>query len=68
MSDSKDSLVESYNFRISRKLKMEFLKKSRKFGKSTDILREIVEAFVDDRLVIHPNPKKESLYVNRTTT
>jgi hypothetical protein len=29
-------------------------------------LRELIEAFLDDRLVIQPNPRKESLYVPRT--
>jgi hypothetical protein len=37
-----------------------------KYGKPSDVLREIIEAFLDDRLVIQPNPRKESLYVNRS--
>jgi hypothetical protein len=44
-----------------------FHRKADRYGKPSDLLREIVQAFTEDRLVIHPpvNPK-ESLYVSRT--
>jgi hypothetical protein len=43
-----------------------FFKKAERYGKPSDLLREIVDAFLDDRLILKPpsNPK-ESLYVNR---
>jgi hypothetical protein len=41
-----------------------FHRKADRYGKPSDLLREIVQAFTEDRLVIQPpvNPK-ESLYV-----
>lgn len=40
-----------------------FHRKADLYGNVSDVLRELIEAFLDDRLVIKPNPKKESLYV-----
>lgn len=41
-----------------------FHRKADKFGKPSDVLREIVQAFNSDRLVIQPPViEKESLYV-----
>jgi hypothetical protein len=43
-----------------------FHRKAKKYGKSSDVLREIIEAFSQDRLVIQPPVNvKESLYVSR---
>lgn len=43
-----------------------FHKQARKYGQPSDVLREIVQAFNTDRLVIQPPvSEKESLYVNR---
>ena len=44
-----------------------FFCKSKKYGKPSDLLRELVQAFNEDRLAIQPpvNPK-ESLYVPRS--
>lgn len=43
-----------------------FHRKADKFGKPSDVLREIVQAFNSDRLVIQPPViEKESLYVTR---
>lgn len=44
-----------------------FLRKSKKYGKPSDLLRELVQAFNEDRLTVLPpvNPK-ESLYVPRS--
>ena len=43
-----------------------FRVKASRYGGVSDVLRELIEAFLDDRLVIQPNPKKESLYVTRS--
>lgn len=40
-----------------------FHRRAEAYGGVSDVLRELIEAFLDDRLVIQPNPKKESLYV-----
>ena len=43
-----------------------FHSKVKKFGQPSDVLREIVQAFMDDRLTIQPPVTvKESLYVTR---
>lgn len=49
--------------RITPKARTKFHKKAERYGKPSDVLREIVEAFNDDRITIHPpvNPK-ENLY------
>ena len=41
-----------------------FRDKAARFGGVAEVIRELVEAFLDDRLVIQPpaTPKKESLY------
>ncbi len=51
--------------RVSKALKKSFTIKAEKHGRMTDVLRELMTAFVEDRVVIQPpvNPK-ESLYVN----
>ena len=42
--------------------------KAERYGGVAEVIRELVDAFLDDRLVIHPpaTPKKESLYVPRS--
>lgn len=51
--------------RVSADRAKEFRAKAEKFGGAAFVVRELVDAFLDDRLVIHPDPRKESLYVNR---
>jgi hypothetical protein len=44
-----------------------FHRRAEKYGQPSDVLREIVQAFNSDRLVIQPPViPKESLYVTRT--
>lgn len=51
--------------RVSQRVRTAFIRKADRYGKPSDVLRELIEAFLDDRLVIQPNVKKESLYVTR---
>ena len=51
--------------RISKATQTAFMEKASRYGKPSEVHREIIEAFLDDRLVIHPDPRKESLYVTR---
>ncbi len=60
------SLDTYITIRVNKETHKEFMGKVVKYGKPSDVLREIIEAFLDDRLVIQPNPRKESLYVNRS--
>lgn len=44
-----------------------FFRKSKRYGKPSDLLRELVQAFNEDRLtVLPPVNTKESLYVSRS--
>jgi len=53
--------------RVTDKTRTKFHIKAQKFGQPSDVLREIVEAFIDDRLIIQPPVTvKESLYVTRS--
>jgi hypothetical protein len=55
--------------RVTDTTRAQFHAKSRKIGTPSEVHREIVEAFVENRLTIQPpvnrNPL-EKLYVNRT--
>lgn len=53
--------------RVTSSTRRSFHDKAIQFGTPADILRELVEAFVEDRLTIAaPVNRKEKLYVNRT--
>lgn len=50
--------------RVTDKTRTKFHSKAQRYGNPSDVLREIVEAFNEDRLVIQPPvTRKESLYV-----
>lgn len=50
--------------RVTDKTRTKFHNKAQKYGQPSEVLREIIEAFNDDRLVIQPPVNvKESLYV-----
>lgn len=53
--------------RLHQQTSQEFRAKAARYGGVSDVLREMIEAFLEDRLVIHPPKqlKKESLYVPR---
>lgn len=64
MSEQLDTYL---TLRVSKQIHSAFAEKAGVFGmKPSTVHREIIEAFLDDRLVIKPNPRKESLYVTRT--
>jgi len=51
------------HFRVLPETHKKFHVKAKKFGQPSDVLRELVEAFNDDRLTIQPPvTRKESLY------
>jgi len=58
----KNQLNAYMNTRVSQSTKTMFQHKAQRFGKPSDVLRELILAFVDDRLVVKSNPTKESLY------
>jgi hypothetical protein len=62
-----DQLNTYLTLRVNKETHAAFAEKAGLFGmKPSTVHREIIEAFLDDRLVIKPNPRKESLYVTRT--
>ena len=51
--------------RVTPELNQAFHDKAQKYGSGSEVLREIIQAFIDDRLAIKPPVnRKESLYVN----
>lgn len=63
-----DDKFESFlSVRISRDLKIKFLNRAARYGSPSDVLREIIQALVDGRLVIKPDEKRETLYANRNS-
>lgn len=48
--------------RVAPRVHHAFHKKAFEFGRSSDLLREFIEAFLDDRLVIQPKPNQRNLY------
>lgn len=49
--------------RVPTPLRDQVHERAQRYGKTSDVLREILEAFVEDRLVIK-KPVKETLYDN----
>jgi hypothetical protein len=51
--------------RVSQAVREQFLKKSAEYGTPSELLREIIEAFTEDRLTIKPSVNvKGNLYVS----
>ena len=54
------------SFRMARKQHAAFARKAAKFGGTSALLREFIDAFIEDRLTITQTTDKEKLYVNRS--
>ena len=62
-----NNLTERLNVRLTTKVKNDFYSKVSEINESpTHLLREIIVAFNEGRLVIKLNKDKESLYGDRT--
>ena len=48
--------------RINRDVVDAFRTKAKEYGGTSQVLRELAEAFVDDRLTVQPNPNRKSLF------
>lgn len=48
--------------RVSPDMRSDFIKKANRFGGPSDVLRELISAFVEDRLTINPPEDKEDIY------
>ncbi len=50
--------------RVTEKSRNKFHSKVKKLGKPSEILRELIDAFIEDRIIINPPvTSKEKLYV-----
>ena len=58
----KPELGKFISVRVTPKFHTQFHRKVKAFGPPSTILREILSAFIEDRLVIQPNPSKRNLY------
>ena len=61
----KESLVRFITVRIPETLHKEFVQKTIKYGGVSYVLREMISAFVENRMTIKQPKTKESLYDNR---
>lgn len=49
-------------FRVTQKSRSQFYAKALRYGHPSEVLREFVEAFIEDRLIIKAPPKKGTIY------
>lgn len=48
--------------RVNRDTADAFRAKAKEYGGTSQVIRELAEAFVDDRLTVQPNPNRKSLF------
>ena len=48
--------------RINKETADAFRKRAKEYGGTSQVIRELAEAFVDDRITIKPDPNRKSLY------
>ena len=48
--------------RVNRATADAFRTKAKEYGGTSQVIRELAEAFVDDRLTVQPNPNRKSLF------
>lgn len=58
----KPELGKFITVRVTPKFHTQFQRKVKVFGPPSTILREILSAFIEDRLVVKPNPTKRNLH------
>ena len=59
---TKQNLDKFLATRVTSQVHKKFHRKAKDYGKPSDLLREIVEAFIEDRLTVIPSPTKRSLH------
>jgi len=47
--------------RCSPRLRSQFYRTAKKFGNPSDVMRDLLQAFVDGRVTVAPDPKKPTL-------
>lgn len=64
MPKPKQTRSSFLTIRLTPQERKAFGVKAEAYGGPTYVIRELVEAFVQDRLTVQPNPTKRSLYVS----
>lgn len=59
---TKTSRNQFLTVRLTPQERNAFSRKAESYGGPTYVIRELIEAFVQDRLIVTPNPEKRSLY------
>lgn len=61
-------LAKFMTVRLAPSVHKAFRAKAERYGGVSEVLRELVTAFIEDRVTVIPpsNPRKESLYVARS--
>ncbi len=62
MSNPPKPLEKYISVRVSTKVHKAFFRKASEFGRASDVLRELVEALIEDRLTVKPSQPKRNLY------
>jgi hypothetical protein len=57
----KINLDVTLQVRVTKSTKLAFVKKANTYGEASTVHRELVEAFVDDRVTIKTNPNKPDM-------
>lgn len=61
------SLDSFMTTRITAEQRQQFVAKAERFGKPSEVLRDIIIAFIENRLIVtQPTKVKEVLYVTRS--
>lgn len=48
--------------RLTPQERKEFSRKAESYGGPSFVIRELINAFTDERLIVQPNPEKRSLF------
>ena len=48
--------------RIDKDTAEAFRTKAKEFGGTSEVLREVVTAFIDDRMTVQPNPNRKTIF------
>ena len=56
-----NKLTTFLTVRVTKKLRDRFMKKAQQYGETSDVHRELLAAFTEDRVKITSDPKKPSM-------
>lgn len=60
-TENRMKLDKQIAVRVTKEFRDKFLKKVRAYGRSSDVLRGLLEAFVENRIKITPRPGEKRL-------